>query len=202
MTAVNPLPPLLIAINPLCVVDSLPYLPAVMPHVSRVFCSVRHSVGWTACSLSVLARMRRRRGAMTFARYLQSLQTWQFRRKTKEEQSHYRIETIKALEAPTAEVPLPDRLKLHEVIYALWQSDDPLASMLTRPIADCRVGLQRIRKIVQGLKTFSRRDEETIEEAKMALRHSPVEPKATPQYLFQHYLDNNEAWRKFIPAAT
>ena len=28
-----------------------------------------------------------------------------FRRKTKEEQAHYRVETLKALEAPTAEVP-------------------------------------------------------------------------------------------------
>src|SRR5439155_2095419 len=59
--------------------------------------------------------------------YLASLKTWQFRRKTKEEQAHYRVETVKALEAPNAEVPLPDRLKVHEVIYALWQSDDPLA---------------------------------------------------------------------------
>src|SRR5260370_2129773 len=42
------------------------------------------------------------------------------------------------------------------------ESEGPLGSRLTRPIADCRVGLQRIRKIVQGLKTFSRRDEETI----------------------------------------
>src|SRR4051812_26636265 len=68
-----------------------------------------------------------RDGAVTFDTYLRSLQTWQFRRKTKEEQAHYRVETVKALEAPTAEVPLPDRLKLHLVIYALWQSDDPLA---------------------------------------------------------------------------
>ena len=45
-----------------------------------------------------------------------------------------------------------------------------------------------------------RKGGKTVEEAKMALRHAPVEPKATPQYLFQHYLDNNEAWRKFIPA--
>lgn len=68
-----------------------------------------------------------RQGAMTFDRFLVSLKDWQFRRKSKEEQAHYRVETIKALEAPTAEVPLPDRLKVHEVIYALWQSNDPLA---------------------------------------------------------------------------
>lgn len=39
----------------------------------------------------------------------------------------------------------------------------------------------------------------TIEEAKMSLRRLPFEPRATPQYLFQQYLEINEAWRKFIP---
>src|SRR5262249_11875775 len=68
-----------------------------------------------------------RQGALTFDKFLQTLRTPQFRRKTKEEQAHYRVETLKALEAPTAEVPLSERLKVHEVIYALWQSDDPLA---------------------------------------------------------------------------
>src|SRR4051794_18791497 len=62
-----------------------------------------------------------RQGAMTFDRFLQSLKDWRFRHKPKEEQAHYRVETIKALEAPTAEVPLPDKLRVHEVIYALWQ---------------------------------------------------------------------------------
>jgi hypothetical protein len=68
-----------------------------------------------------------RQGAMTFDRFLGSLKDWRFRQKSKEEQAHYRVETIKALEAPTAEVPLPDRLRAHEVIYTLWQSNDPLA---------------------------------------------------------------------------
>ena len=44
-----------------------------------------------------------------------------------------------------------------------------------------------------------RKGGKTIEEAKMALHHSPFEPRATPQYLFQTYLDGNEGWRKFIP---
>ncbi|MDB5307710.1 MAG: polymerase subunit epsilon [Gemmataceae bacterium] len=68
-----------------------------------------------------------RQGAMTFDRFLSGLKDWRFRQKPKEEQAHYRVETLKALEAPTAEVPLPDRLKVHEVIYSLWQSPDPLA---------------------------------------------------------------------------
>src|SRR3954469_13469448 len=68
-----------------------------------------------------------RKEAMTFDKFLSSLRDWRFRQKTREEQAHYRIKTLKALEAPTAEVPLPDKLKVHEVIYALWQSNDQLA---------------------------------------------------------------------------
>jgi hypothetical protein len=68
-----------------------------------------------------------RQGALTFDKFLSSLRDWKYRQKSREEQAHYRIETLKALESPTAEVPLADKLKLHEVIYALWQSDDALA---------------------------------------------------------------------------
>jgi 5-methylcytosine-specific restriction endonuclease McrA len=39
----------------------------------------------------------------------------------------------------------------------------------------------------------------TVEEAKMTLYRLPVEPKATPQYLFQSYLSGNLTWQKFIP---
>src|SRR5438132_168658 len=77
-----------------------------------------------------------RKGALTFDTFLNELKQPRFRRKTKEEQGHYRVETLKALEAPTAEVPLPDRLKVHEIILTLWQSDDPLArDYLLRVIA-------------------------------------------------------------------
>jgi len=41
----------------------------------------------------------------------------------------------------------------------------------------------------------------TVEEAKMTLHRAPAEPRATPQYLFQQYLGDNEVWRKFIPVA-
>jgi 5-methylcytosine-specific restriction endonuclease McrA len=44
-----------------------------------------------------------------------------------------------------------------------------------------------------------RKGGKTVEEARMALHRTPFEPNATPQYLFQPYLDVNEAWRKFIP---
>lgn len=68
-----------------------------------------------------------RREALTFDKFIGSFRDWKYRQKSREEQAHYRIETLKALEAPTAEVPLADKLKVHEVIYTLWQSDDALA---------------------------------------------------------------------------
>src|SRR5262245_34082519 len=68
-----------------------------------------------------------REGALTFDKFLQGMRDWRFRQKTREEQAHYRIETLKALEDPKAEVPLADKLKVHEVIFALWQSNDALA---------------------------------------------------------------------------
>src|SRR5262249_34931935 len=60
-------------------------------------------------------------------KFLQTIQSRIFHRKPAEEQAHYRVETMKALEAPNAEVPLPERLKLHEIIYQLWQDPSPFA---------------------------------------------------------------------------
>lgn len=68
-----------------------------------------------------------RREALTFDKFLYSLKEWKYRQKTREEQAHHRVEYLKALESPDAEVPLADKLKVHEVIYTLWQSPDPLA---------------------------------------------------------------------------
>ncbi|MFO0758413.1 MAG: HEAT repeat domain-containing protein [Byssovorax sp.] len=62
-----------------------------------------------------------REGARTFAAYLSEMRGYPMRQKPKEEQAHARIEGMKALEAPGAEVPLPDRLQLHEVILDLWK---------------------------------------------------------------------------------
>jgi hypothetical protein len=78
-----------------------------------------------------------RKEALTFDKFINSLRDWKYRQKTREEQAHYRIETLKALEAPTAEVPLADKLRVHEVIYILWQSNDALArDYLLRIIAN------------------------------------------------------------------
>jgi hypothetical protein len=81
-----------------------------------------------------------RKEAITFDKFLAQLKDWRYRRKTREEQAHYRIETLKALESPDAEVPPADKLKVHEIIYSLWQSEDPLArDYLLRIIASVPV---------------------------------------------------------------
>ncbi|HYT92001.1 MAG TPA: BRCT domain-containing protein, partial [Gemmataceae bacterium] len=81
-----------------------------------------------------------REGALTFAKFLREIQTPGFHRKPREEQAHYRIEQLKALEAPDAEVPLPDRLKLHEVLFQLWQDKSLFArTCLLKIIASVRL---------------------------------------------------------------
>jgi len=82
-----------------------------------------------------------RDGAPTFERFLQTIGSPAFRRKkSKEEQAHYRIEQLKALEAPDAELPLPDRLRLHQVILQLWADGGPFArGCLLRIIADVKL---------------------------------------------------------------
>jgi len=44
-----------------------------------------------------------------------------------------------------------------------------------------------------------RKGGKTPDEARMPLRLSPAEPKATSLYLFGQYLDSNQEWEKFIP---
>ncbi len=68
-----------------------------------------------------------RHGAPTFQKFLQTLRSWDFRRKTKEEQAHYRMEQLKRLEAPDAEVPLSDKLRSHEILFTLWENNSLFA---------------------------------------------------------------------------
>jgi 5-methylcytosine-specific restriction endonuclease McrA len=44
-----------------------------------------------------------------------------------------------------------------------------------------------------------RKGGKTPEEARMALRRPPFEPRASSYYLFHQYLDGYTEWRKFIP---
>ncbi len=65
-----------------------------------------------------------------------------------------------------------------------------------------RGGRHQWDNLVSACRTCNhRKGGKTVEEAKMTLRRPPAEPRATPQYLFQQYLGENESWRKFIPIA-
>ncbi len=68
-----------------------------------------------------------RQAALTFQKFLSTIHRANFRTKPEEEQRQYRVETIKTLEAPDAEVPLPDRFRLHNIIYRLWEDNSPFA---------------------------------------------------------------------------
>src|SRR5262249_23797885 len=68
-----------------------------------------------------------RKGAMPFASFLREINSNNSGKKTPEEQMHWRVEQLRALEAPDAEVPLSDKLRLHEVIRALWNDKGPFA---------------------------------------------------------------------------
>ncbi len=68
-----------------------------------------------------------RDGALTFDRFLAEIRSPAFRHKPAPEQAHFRVTRLAALEAPDAEVPLADRLRLHELILPLWLDNGPFA---------------------------------------------------------------------------
>jgi hypothetical protein len=81
-----------------------------------------------------------REGAPTFAKFLELIRSRPFRLKPRAEQADERVERMKALEAPDAEVPLPERLRLHEVIDALWRDNGPFArSCLLAIVAEVKL---------------------------------------------------------------
>ena len=68
-----------------------------------------------------------REGVPTFEKFLAEIRTKAFHKRPAEEQRHYRVETLKALESPTAEAKLSDRLRLHEVLLEMWADGGPFA---------------------------------------------------------------------------
>lgn len=72
----------------------------------------------------------------TFAKYLAETQSSRFRSLPKEEQHHRRVEMIAALESDDAEVPLPDRLRVHDILIALWQDESPASRDLLRSVLE------------------------------------------------------------------
>jgi hypothetical protein len=78
-----------------------------------------------------------REGALSYEKFLAEIRSKPFRKKPSEEQWRYRLETMQALEAPTAEASLPDRFRLYEVLLALWEDNGPFArTCLLRILAD------------------------------------------------------------------
>jgi hypothetical protein len=104
-----------------------------------------------------------REGAPTFERFLAEIRSPQFRKKSPEEQARYRIEQLKALEAPDAEVPLSDRLRLHEVLLSLWQDESLFARRcLLEVIASVRLTYGPWRALKRIFKEAESRDDTEI----------------------------------------
>lgn len=64
-----------------------------------------------------------REGAPSLGRYRAYVKSRPFARKKPEERFHERVDGMRELEAEGAEVPLPERLKLHTVILELWENN-------------------------------------------------------------------------------
>ena len=58
--------------------------------------------------------------ALTFQKFINTIFSPSFRAKKPEEQYAWRVEQLRLLEAPDAELPLSERLKLHKIILLLW----------------------------------------------------------------------------------
>jgi len=64
-----------------------------------------------------------REGALSFASFTAHLANHKFRKSTPQERARYRIDTVRALEATSAEVTLPPRLQMHTVLIELWHKN-------------------------------------------------------------------------------
>ena len=138
-----------------------------------------------------------REGAPTFDRFLQTIHSPQFRRKkSKDEQAHYRIEQLKALEAPDAEVPLSDRLRLHQIILQLWTDGGPFArSSLLRIIGGVKLTYGPWRALKRIFKEAEAKNDTEIYGALSARFDAAyAESKATVSRLTLGYLARR-GWR-------
>ena len=94
---------------------------------------------------------------------------------------------MKALESETAEVPLLDRLRLHEVIVALWEDNGPFArSCLLEIIAQVPLRYGPWRALKRIFKEAEARDDMEVFGAwrpgsirRLPLRRSPAARSAT-----------------------
>jgi len=140
-----------------------------------------------------------REGAPTFAKFLDQIRGKPFSKtKTPEEQRHFRVEQFKALESPDAEVPLPDRLRLHEIVGALWDDNGPYArACLLEIIARVPLRYGPWRALKRIFKEAEARDDTEVLGALAARFDAAPPPTATPAEvgsLTLSYL-RRRAWR-------
>lgn len=102
-----------------------------------------------------------RKGSLTWQQFQREMKSYSFQKKTSKERAALRKERMKILEAPDAENPIPDRLRLHEVILALWAESGPYArSQLLQVIAGVPLkwgpwkGLKKIFKEAEETQDF------------------------------------------------
>lgn len=78
-----------------------------------------------------------REGSLTHEQVLTQIHSTGFRKKPADEQWRGRRKLFEAIEAPTAEAPLPDRFRLYDIALELWQDNGPFArTCLLRIIAE------------------------------------------------------------------
>lgn len=104
-----------------------------------------------------------REGALTYQNFLYEVRSWSFRWKSEEEQRLYREASWKELESSEAESVLPDRLWLHEIVWALWQSEGAYErECLLAIIAKCPIKWGPWRAIKRIFKEAERTDDTEI----------------------------------------
>ena len=74
-----------------------------------------------------------REGALSFSSFTSQLSNRKYRKDAPQARARYRIDTMKALEAPAAGVPLPPRVQLHSVGGGLWEKNGATTEHLTTP---------------------------------------------------------------------
>ena len=104
-----------------------------------------------------------REGVYTFEEFLASQQTPAYRGKSLDEQAQFRMQRLAALESDDAEVPLPDRLRCHDVVMDLWNADDIYSRTgLLRVIAEVSLAYGPFKAFKRIFKEAEARDETEI----------------------------------------
>ncbi len=89
------------------------------PHLAGLITTLSHQ--------TELPKTPIREGAPTFERFLIEINSQEFKKQCWDKQRIIRQQKIAALEADDAEVSLSQKLRLHEVLLALWQDNSPFA---------------------------------------------------------------------------